>query len=176
MYHLHGHLGSAHLFLPCTSTFWVMNVPNILTFVQHALKNIDMDSIVFQAPTRWHKVLAPYMLLDKQLSVGNMNLCNNENNSSTNLFEHQRTVHIFTRVLVTTSLLHRTPWYKGMQTPCNTTTLSTLFGVTLPRCSRARSKCGCYVSRGSSLGSTSTHAPTSLPFHKLFGNSHTNID
>ncbi len=48
-----------------------------------------------------------------------------------------------------------------MQAPCNTATLSTLFGFTLPRYLKARSKCGCYVSRGSSLASVSTHAPTS---------------
>jgi hypothetical protein len=120
-----------------------------------------MNFVVFQAPTHRHKIFAPYMLLNIQLSIGNMNLRSNENNSSTNLFEQPCTTHIFTKVLVITSLLHRTPWYKGMQAPCNTATLSTLFGFTLPRCLKARSKCGCYVSRGSSLASVSTHAPTS---------------
>ncbi len=162
MYHLHGHLGFVHLFVPYTSTFWVMSVPNILTFVQHTFKNIDMDFIVFQVLTHWHKVFAPYMLLNIQLSTCNMNLCSNENNSSTNLFEHPCTMHIFAKVLVATSLLHQAPCYRGMQAPCNTATLSTLFGFTLPRCSKARSKCGCYVSRGFSLASISTHASTSF--------------
>jgi hypothetical protein len=72
------------------------------------------------------------------------------------LFEHSCTVHIFTKDLVTISLLHQAPWYRGMQAPCNIATLSTLFDFTLPRCLRTRSKCGRFVSRGSSLGSTST--------------------
>ncbi len=88
-------------------------------------------------------------------------LCNIEKNSFTNLFEHPCTMHIFTKVIVAASLLHQAPRYRGMQAPCNTATLSTSFGSTLPRCSRARSKCGCSISKGSSLGLTSTCVPTS---------------
>ncbi len=65
------------------------------------------------------------MLLNKQLLVSDMNLCNSENISYTNLFEHPCIVHMLTIVIVVASLLHRTPLYKGMHAPCNVATLST---------------------------------------------------
>jgi hypothetical protein len=89
-------------------------------------------------------------------------------NSSTNLFEHPCTMHIFIKVLVVISLLHQAPWYRGMQAPCNTATFSMLFDFTLLKWSRTRSKCGCFVSRGFSLGSISTHALTSYTISQAY--------
>jgi hypothetical protein len=128
-------------------------------------REIQAWILLYSKPTCWHKVFAPYMLLDKQLFTGNMNLCSNENNSSTNLFEHPCIVHVFTMVIVIASLLHWTPQYRGMQAPCNIATLSTLFRSTLLRYSWARFKCGC--SRDYSLGLISTMPLLHLPFHKL---------
>jgi hypothetical protein len=82
------HLGFAPLFVPCTSTFWVVSVPNILTFVQNTPKNLEIRTwiLLYSKPTRWHRVFAPYMLLDKQLCISNMKLWSNEKNSCTNLY------------------------------------------------------------------------------------------
>jgi hypothetical protein len=55
-----------------------------------------------------------------------------------------------------------------MQAPCNIATFSTLFDFTLLRCSRTRSKCGCSISRGFSLGSISTHALTSYTISQAY--------
>jgi len=64
-------------------------------------------------------------MLDKQLLARNMNLCNSENSSSTNLFEHPCIVHMLIIVIVITSLLHQIPSYKGTHAPCDVATLST---------------------------------------------------
>jgi hypothetical protein len=55
-----------------------------------------------------------------------------------------------------------------MQAPCNIATFSTLFDFTLPRCSRTRSKCGCFVLRGFSMGSTSTCTLTSYTISQAY--------
>jgi hypothetical protein len=103
--------------------------------------------LLYSRPICWHKIFAPYMLLDKQLLIGNMNLWNNENNSCTNLFEHSCIVHMLTIVIVVTSLLHQMPSYKGIHTPYIVTTWSTwscsMFGH-----SRFGATFGCFGSMG----------------------------
>jgi hypothetical protein len=78
-----------------------------------------------------------------------------------NLLEHPCIVHMFTKFIVTASLLHQAPWYKGMQAFCNVARLSTLSSSTSLGCSGPRSTCGCSISRGSSLGLASTYPPIS---------------
>ncbi len=97
----------SNLFEPWFPTFWVMTTICILSLKQYASKTACMN-------------LAPYMLLDKQLSLGNKNLCSMENNSSTNLFEHPCVVHIFINVNVAASLVHHALVQSGMQTFCKT--------------------------------------------------------